>query len=135
MQLTGTEVRAMCKDKTAHQLRIEDFMTKAGQKIPESPTVPPKEVLLLRAKLIMEECLEVLEELDVELWCNPFNAKKTDGIIDYFDASVTHLSKLIKELIDLSVVTNGKLIKPPGFQPPDIQRLLDLQTKKGENNE
>lgn len=55
------------RERTTHQQRIDEFMRKAGQDVPDSPTMPSEEVRLLRAKLIWEEVLETIQALGVDL--------------------------------------------------------------------
>lgn len=55
----------MPKNQTEHQARIEDFMLKARQTLPDKPTVPDDKTCILRAKLILEEAMETVRALGV----------------------------------------------------------------------
>lgn len=46
--------------KTIHQQRVEEFMRKAQQEVPDSVTTPSLKVRILRAKLIFSECVKEL---------------------------------------------------------------------------
>ena len=47
--------------QTPHQQRVEEFMAKAEQDLPDTPTIPDEEARLLRARLIMEEAMETIQ--------------------------------------------------------------------------
>jgi predicted HAD superfamily Cof-like phosphohydrolase len=49
--------------RSLHQHRIDQLMQKAGQELPASPRIPDEPTRLLRAKLILEECLETIRAL------------------------------------------------------------------------
>lgn len=49
--------------RTPHQQRVDKFMVLAGQDIPDQPTVPSQKIRGLRARLILEECLETIDAL------------------------------------------------------------------------
>ncbi len=150
--------------QTSHQKRIESFMRKAKQELPGSPTVPSREVLQLRAKLILEEALETIHALG----CTAYS--DVDGVPVYFGQDESNsldiegatqppnLAEIADGCADISVVTigtlsacgiqdkalleetdrnnlakfgpghvireDGKLVKPPGHRPPDIERVL-----------
>lgn len=85
--------------KSAHQQRVEEFHTLGGHETPVVPTTPDDALRYRRAKLILEETLEVLEALGFSM----IVANQLSPISDYqFDMAHT-----IKELSDLSVVTTG----------------------------
>lgn len=46
--------------KSIHQARVEQFMRLAKQELPKTPTEPSEQVRILRAKLILEECITEL---------------------------------------------------------------------------
>lgn len=50
-------------ERSEFQLRVDNFMEKARQELPESPCIPSEEVRRLRASLILEEALETIEAL------------------------------------------------------------------------
>jgi Clp amino terminal domain, pathogenicity island component/Phosphoribosyl-ATP pyrophosphohydrolase len=65
-----TAPKLLARSKTASQLQIEEFMRKAGQAVPNTPTIPDEETRLLRAKLILEECFETITALGVVVKAN-----------------------------------------------------------------
>lgn len=155
----------MLNRKSEHQLRVEAFMLRASkllgsqQEVPLAPTEPTLEVRKLRAKLILEEALETIENglglyveiqpdtnhvIFIEHRTKKFNlAEVIDGCCDIAVVTTGTLSACgipdlpFQELVDennlqkfgpgCSIREDGKLIKPPGHQPPDIESvLLDL---------
>lgn len=99
--------------QTEHQKRIEQFMRKAGQKIPIAPSVPTDDVIILRARLVMEETLELLEAMGVsvsvnDVSCSPPIVMK--NLQFYLEPERwISLADVAKEAADLSVVTIGTL--------------------------
>lgn len=69
------------------------------QKIPGSPTIPPLEVRMLRAKLIMEEALETVEALGIEV-------------------------HILPDSVDTGVIRKGGVIFSQG-QEPNLQEIID----------
>lgn len=151
--------------KTSHQLRIEGFMRKAKQGLPEFPTEPDSSTRILRAKLILEESLETIwKGLGVKVYRQLDEHEsieiKEEGLQFAVSSDLGFdLIETIDGCMDISVVTtgtlsacgvpdqpflelvdknnlakfgpghsyreDGKLIKPPGHKPPDIQGLLE----------
>lgn len=50
-----------------HQRSVNDFMSRAGQQLPTSPTMPDINVRRLRAALILEEAVETVKALGFEI--------------------------------------------------------------------
>lgn len=48
--------------QSEHQQRVEEFMDKAGQELPEPFTQPDEKTRILRAKLIFEEAMETIRD-------------------------------------------------------------------------
>ena len=82
-------------------------MRGAGQNVPDRPTIPPDDVRLLRARLIMEEAFETIHAFGVDV--------QTDGRSIVFDDLRFSISrpfdmvKAVDGLADISVVTIGSL--------------------------
>lgn len=149
----------MSRDKSVHQERVELFMAKAGQAVPDRPTIPDEETCRLRAKLILEEAMETIEALGFQVVMKPF-----DGEIEI--GRKTHepdLEQVVDGCADIQVVTtgtlsafgvadadimievdnnnlskfgpggyrreDGKWMKPPTWTPPDIKGILEDQKK------
>jgi predicted HAD superfamily Cof-like phosphohydrolase len=129
-------------------------MRLAGQALPALPVLPSLETRKLRANLIMEEALETIKGLGFAVVIKPqsngwdiqeANAPDLVEIVDgCADISVVTMGTLLacgigdEELLKLVDENNlakfgpgghrredGKWVKPPGHQPPDIKGLLD----------
>ncbi len=119
--------------KTLHQMRVEIFMTKAKQNVPDKPTIPDADTRVLRAKLIMEECLETIWALGVEIEVTDYLDEELNIFLDKNNKLTIHpLSEDYVNLIeiadgcaDIKVVTTGTL---SAFGIPDevLQDLVDL---------
>lgn len=96
--------------KSAHQQRIEKFMKLAGQQIPEKPTIPSLEVRKLRASLVLEEAIELINGLGFCL-----RDKINDGPVltidnfEYVESIKPNLEKIADGVADVSVVSIGTL--------------------------
>lgn len=139
--------------RTEHQQRIDDFMRLAGQALPEDPALPSKEILLLRAKLILEEALETIDALGFHMMplgdLQP-NEKPADlvlaidGCADLSVVTIGTLSALgvddepVLRLVDANNLAkfgigghrreDGKWVKPENHKPPDIEAEIRRQT-------
>lgn len=97
-------------NRTIHQQRIDEFMRKAGQEVPESPCIPSAEVRLLRAKLIMEEALETIEGLGFNVYYNWTESEETFAAPKFYPrVNPPDLELIADGCADLSVVTIGTL--------------------------
>jgi predicted HAD superfamily Cof-like phosphohydrolase len=144
--------------KTPHQERIERFMMLAGQEVPASPVMPDPKIRKLRARLILEEALETLKglgyqpvlkpwskEWDVQEAYEPNLVEVADGCADLSVVTIGTLSACgvsdegLLRLVDENNLAkfgrgsyqreDGKWVKPPGHQPPDIAGLLGLKAR------
>lgn len=119
--------------RSAHQQRVDQFMRRAGQDVPNAPTVPDKEIRLFRAKLILEEALETItrglgvevlvhyhaddegsEVLSIPIDENSITTRPEGHRDDHGDVSLTakyqpNVEELVDGCADLSVVTVGTL--------------------------
>jgi len=156
--------------RSAHQLMVDEFMMKAGQRLPTVPSLLTKEERLLRAKLIFEEAIETIRdglrvnifiEKDSTLVCVTMHNDMdfVDDTSFEIDTEEMDLLQTIDGCNDIKVVTtgtlsalgipdvrfqklvddnnldkfgpehkireDGKLIKPPNHQPPNIAGLLE----------
>ena len=122
--------------------QIEDFQLAAGAKRPSSPTIPSIETLHLRRQLIREEYEEVtaafeslinpngdapdVTELAHELAdllyvvYGTFSACGVDA-----DAVFAEVHRANMDKIGGPRRADGKLLKPPGWQPADVKGVLD----------
>lgn len=115
---------------------VWNFHLKFGLYVSPRPSLPPEEVVLLRSKLIREETTETLGALeDCDL------VALADGIVD---SIVVLLGTAISFGIDVRPLwdevhranmekdgggfrSDGKVLKPAGWRPPNIEGLLKLQ--------
>lgn len=140
-------------EKSFHQLRVEEFMRLAKQDLPIAPVIPSSVVRRLRANLMLEEVLEAVEGLGFHVTLSghditlndlyePDLVKIVDGCCDVKVVTTGTLSACgvpdvaVQRLVDdnnldkfgpgHTIREDGKLIKPPGHQPPDIAGMLDI---------
>ena len=98
--------------QTAHQKRVEEFMRLAKQTVPEEPTLPDRQVRLLRARLIMEEALETIHSLGFNVAFDDFEiADKADfnDFIEFIENGEEDLEGVADGVCDISVVSIGTL--------------------------
>lgn len=96
--------------KTDHQLRVECFMKLAGQEVPATPTIPSKEVRLLRAKLILEEALETITALGFNVYSHFDKAYNLSlERLQFENENPASLEEIADGCADLSVVNTGTL--------------------------
>lgn len=106
-------------NRTAHQQRIDEFMTLAGQQLPMFPILPGEDVRRFRAAIILEEALETIKALGFTLLINVPNAGYDGGFSqicqpEWISISQTQvyepsLVEIADGCGDLSVVTIGTL--------------------------
>jgi predicted HAD superfamily Cof-like phosphohydrolase len=143
--------------KSDHQLRVEEFMRLAKQEIPAVPTMPCLAVRKLRANIILEEALETIEALGFTVTLKPFDLsfelsetcapdliEAVDGCCDLRVVTTGTLSALgvadnaVQEEVDRNNLakfgpgsyrreSDGKWMKPPGHQKPDLEHILITQ--------
>jgi predicted HAD superfamily Cof-like phosphohydrolase len=92
--------------KSGHQLRVEEFMKKAGQSVSEIPSLRSADIRRFRAKMILEEALETIQALGFNVIMKPFDLELE------ISAHQTHEPNLIEiadGCADIKVVTTGTL--------------------------
>lgn len=94
------------------QNQIKEFMMKAGQEIPDRPTIPSAEVRTLRIRLIAEELIELAQALDVSLRIDSDDGKDTPKAKIYAHSEQlrppkTDLIEAYDAVLDLLVVVIG----------------------------
>lgn len=135
--------------------QVEEFHKAMGQPILDKPTVPSEERVELRLKLIMEECMELMEacglnvDEEKELLMNKIKQRNFNvdivevidavGDIDYVcqglrcefgcDAEPIaieiHRSNMAK--VGGGKRFDGKILKPASWTPPNISNELKKQ--------
>lgn len=121
--------------------KVREFHQAFGQRISDNPELPDEAERVLRMKLLIEEFEEYLA------------AENDDDIVEIADAladiiyivcgtavsygipldelyNEVHRSNMAK-LVDGKVLKNnlGKVVKPEGWTPPDIEGILKAHTK------
>lgn len=111
--------QTLSKRKTNHQLRVERMMARIHElsndpdfEVPNIPCVPSSKIRETRARLVLEEALELCEALGVAVYNKESEAnllnKDNFGTMVLSDTPVD-LSHVAKEAADLSVVCTGTL--------------------------
>lgn len=108
-------------EKSNHQQRVERFMAFAGQDVPEMPSIPPSDVRVLRARLILEEAIETIRALGCDVTVDP-------GNLEYIVVDAPWIEPNLIEIVDgccdIKVVTTGTL-SACGIKDTEPQRLVD----------
>jgi predicted HAD superfamily Cof-like phosphohydrolase len=123
-------VQCDSSNKTPHQKDVEFFMTQAGQQVPSEPTIPDEPTRLLRARLVLEEALELIDALCVELDFMGFTLTKEalveeDSIeFSLYPDIYPKLEEIAKEAADVIVVTTGTA-SACGIAMKPIQQAVD----------
>ena len=106
--------------RSEHQQRVDEFMRKAGQDVPEAPFIPDENTRLLRAKLIFEECMETIQKgLGVSI-SGTFERSNFTLEAD----SSFNMRETVDGCCDIKVVTTGTLTAC-GISDLEPQRLVD----------
>ena len=121
---------------TNEQKLVEEFHRAFELTINTKPILPELDVLLLRVKLISEECIELIDALgERDL------VKVADGIADVlyvvYGTAVTcgiDVEPLFSEIhrSNMSKIggikrDDGKVLKPDTYSPPDVAKILQMQ--------
>lgn len=112
--------------KSEHQKRVEDFMAKAGQVVPDTPTMPDEETRWLRAKLILEEAFETAEGLGFvpSSWISYDRQMEINKLQFNFRKIEPDLNEIIDGCCDVKVVTTGTL-SACGIPDEPFQQAVD----------
>jgi len=100
-----------------HYSRVKEFMKKANQETPITVRSPDADTRLLRARLILEECLETIEALGVALVDVPDR-------LDLKVVSEPDVVEVMDGIADICVVANGTAIAF-GVDMAPIQKMVD----------
>lgn len=118
------------------QQNVKDFHKKFEQMIGDSPGFPDEDTMKLRINLIEEEFLELTEACEEKDF-----PSFVDAIADLIyvllgtaTATGVDLEPVWEEVQKTNMAKapgnkrkDGKLLKPPGWSPPDIKTLLEEQ--------
>lgn len=98
---------------TTEQKQVHEFMQAFGQETPDKPTVPSLEVRKLRAKLVIEECLELIDALGLSMQLTELPAGYDGGtqinvrsstLIEFHESKPMSLLETADALADLDYV-------------------------------
>lgn len=115
---------------TPHAARIAEFMTKAGQDTPATPTIPSEEIRILRAKLILEEALETVRGLGVGVQVEESVALAKDSDLQFFIDGEVDLEEVVDGCADISVVTIGTLLAFGVDDEPVLEEVDQANLRK-----
>lgn len=107
-----------------HYARVRQFMERAGQATRNTPQVPPRSELELRARLIMEEALETVRALGFTPRMSVYGSTVSIESISFEPNSAPDLVGIADGCADVSVVTVGTLISC-GIPDVELLRLVD----------
>lgn len=133
--------------------KIEEFHAAVGSPVPPNPVLPSLKTLALRHKLIQEEFEEVTEaweELTAVLQANNSAqpADVTDWVHELADLLYVAYGAILACGVDADAVfaevhranlskaggprrADGKILKPPGWQPADVRSVIEQQQRVG----
>lgn len=126
--------------------RLREFHTALGENLPTSPTLPTADVLRLRQTLIREEYEEVTAVFS-HLLTAPQQADFVHLMHELADLLYVTYGTMVACGVDADAVfaevhranmeklggprrADGKLLKPPGWQPANVQGVLE-RNKEG----
>ena len=133
--------------------KIVEFHDAVGSPVPEKPIVPPLAILQLRQKLLQEEFAEASEalgELTAVLQADQLlqPADVTDWVHELADLLYVTYGAILACGVDPDPVfaevhranlskaggptrEDGKVLKPPGWQPADVRGVIENQVNGG----
>ncbi len=130
--------------------KIVEFHDAVGAPVPPEPVVPSLEILQLRQKLLQEEFAEAAEEwkkltavLQSGNYAQPVDV--TDWVHELADLLYVTYGAILACGVDPDPVfaevhranlskaggprrADGKILKPPGWQPADVRRVIEEQS-------
>lgn len=129
--------------------KIVEFHEAVGAPVPPQPVVPSLEILQLRQKLLQEEFAEASEEWEkLTAVCQSGNHAQpidvTDWVHELADLLYVTYGAILACGVDPDPVfaevhranlskaggprrADGKILKPPGWQPADVRRVIEQQ--------
>lgn len=112
--------------QSEHQHRIELLMKLAGQTVQEQPILPDSKVLELRARLILEECLETIKALGfvIEVYSPTLETKSKHQGFSLTQEYTPNLIEIADGCADISVVTIGTL-SACGIKDSNLLKVVD----------
>lgn len=118
--------------------KVKEFMTASGQEVNVVPTIPDESTRDLRYNLIIEEVNELhyatthVDALDAitDILYVLLGTAHAYGLSDKVEAAFNevHRSNMTKVMPDGKVLRreDGKIIKPYTYEPPNLEKVLEL---------
>lgn len=119
--------------------KVKEFMTACGQTVNVVPTMPNDETRQLRHSILVEEVMELqyaetnIDALDAitDILYVLLGTAHAYGLADKLEAAFNevHRSNMTKVMPDGKVLkrVDGKIIKPDTYEPPNLQKVFELQ--------
>lgn len=119
--------------------KVKEFMTACGQTVNVVPTIPDESTRQLRHSILVEEVMELqyaethIDALDAitDILYVLLGTAHAYGLGDKLQAAFNevHRSNMTKVMPYGKVLKrdDGKIIKPPTYEPPNLQKVLELQ--------
>ena len=119
--------------------KVKEFMTASGQAINVVPTIPDEATRDLRYNMLIEEVSELhyatthIDALDAitDILYVLLGTAHAYGLAGKVEAAFNevHRSNMTKVMPDGKVLKreDGKIIKPPTYEPPNLEKVLELQ--------
>ena len=118
--------------------KVKEFMTACGQEVNVVPTIPDESTRQLRHSILIEEINELqyaethIDALDAitDILYVLLGTAHAYGLGDKVEAAFNevHRSNMTKVMPDGKVLRrdDGKIIKPDSYEPPNLQKVLEL---------
>lgn len=121
----------MSGKRSEHQQRVDQFMRRAKQELPEKPMLPDEKTRLLRAKLILEEAFETIQALGFDVVVNDeYELEDKASFNSFVEISPSlrgrpaDLEGIADGCADIAVVTTGTL-SSCGISDYALQKEVD----------
>ena len=119
--------------------KVKEFMAACGQDINVVPTIPDESTRQMRHSILIEEVMELqyaethIDALDAitDILYVLLGTAHAYGLADKIEAAFNevHRSNMTKVMPDGKVMKrdDGKIIKPDTYDPPNLEKVLELQ--------
>jgi len=119
--------------------KVKEFMTACGQEVNVVPTMPDEATRQLRHSILVEEVMELqyaetnIDALDAitDILYVLLGTAHAYGLADKLEVAFNevHRSNMTKVMPDGKVLRreDGKIIKPDAYEPPNLQKVFELQ--------
>jgi len=119
--------------------KVKEFMTACGQEVNVVPTMPDVKTRIMRHNILVEEATELkhatthIDALDAitDILYVLLGTAHAYGLADKLEVAFNevHRSNMTKVMPDGKVLRreDGKIIKPDAYEPPNLQKVFELQ--------